>query len=86
MELGGDRFPATVRLILNVMSEFKLNRNFNGSFAGETVFVPDHLDGEMVRNHIGVKVEKAEEPAPKNKAEKPPKNKAIKTTPRNKKN
>lgn len=65
------------------MSEFKLNRNFNGHFAGEVVFIPTHLDGEVVRNKIGVRVEKAEQPAPVNKAEKPPKNKAEK--PRNKK-
>lgn len=81
------------------MSEFTLNRNWNGSFKGETVKVSDHLDGEMVRNRIGVRIEKAKvkaETAPKNititeegeglKAVlKAPKNKAIQSTPRNKK-
>jgi len=60
------------------MSEFILNRNFNGSFKGETVTVPNHLDGEMIRNRIGQKVEKkAVEVAPKNKA--------ILSVPKNKK-
>lgn len=57
------------------MSKFKLNENFNGSFAGETVNVPDYLDKEVISKKIGVKV----------KAEKPPRNKAIQSTPRNKK-
>lgn len=60
------------------MSEFKLNRDFNGSLKGETVTVPNHLDGQMIRNRIGelVTEEKAIEVAPKNKAiKKAPKNK-----------
>lgn len=71
------------------MSEFKLNRNFNGSFAGEIVFIPDHLDGEVVRNRIGEKVTTTvinEVVDVVIKAEKPPKNKAIQSTPRNKRN
>ena len=61
------------------MSNFKLNRNWNGHFAGEIVPVPNHLDGEMVRNRIGIKVDeeaKAIEVAPENKA--------ILSTPKNK--
>jgi hypothetical protein len=38
------------------MSEFILNRDFNGSLKGDTVTVPNHLDGEMIRNRIGQKV------------------------------
>lgn len=51
------------------MSEFILNRDFNGSLKGDTVTVPNHLDGEMIRNRIGQRIEvKAIEVAPKNKA------------------
>ena len=59
------------------MGTFKLNRDFNGSKEGDTVTVPNHLDGEMVRNKVGVKLgTKAEPEAPKNKAiKKAPKNK-----------
>lgn len=61
------------------MSEFILNRDFNQSKKGEIVFVPNHLDGEMVRNRIGEKVTaKAIEVAPKNKA--------VQSTPKKKKN
>lgn len=52
------------------MSEFKLNRDFNGSKKGEVVTIPNHLDGEMIRNRIGEKIDlvKAIEVIPENKA------------------
>jgi hypothetical protein len=62
------------------MSEFILNRDFNRSKKGETVTVPNHLDGEMVRNRIGLKVSEIKS------IEVAPKNKAIQSAPKNKKN
>jgi hypothetical protein len=67
------------------MSEFKLNRNWNGHFAGDVVTVPSHLDGEMVRNRIGEKLGAVVDEVKEVKAEpKAPKNKAVQSAPRNK--
>jgi hypothetical protein len=64
------------------MSEFILNRDFNLSKKGEIVFVPNHLDGEMVRNRIGLKVSEVKSKA----LEVAPKNKAVQSTPKKKRN
>jgi len=77
--------PVRFTLNFNVMSDFKLNRNWNGHFAGEIVPVPNHLDGEMIRNRIGERIEKMK-PIEIKAIEKAPKNKAVLNTPKKKRN
>ena len=68
------------------MSYFKLNRNWNGHYAGEIVSVSNHLDGEMVRNRIGIKVaeEVQEEVVTEEQIDVTEEEKAIETAPENK--
>lgn len=62
------------------MSEFILNRDWNVHSKGDIVKVPDHLDGQMVRNRIGWRTDKVK------MVEVSPENKAILNSPKKKRN